>query len=311
MDKIISVLIPVYNEEENMRSLYERLKQVLSKISYKYEILFVNDGSKDNSLNIMRELRQMDDCVSYVNLSRNFGKEIAMAAGIDYAVGDAVIIMDADLQDPPELLPEMVYWWEQGYDDVYARRTSRDGESWLKKKTSSWFYKLLNKLSKVEIQKDTGDFRLISRRAMEALKKIKEQHRYTKGYFSWIGYNKKEILFERQKRAAGKSKWNYKKLFDLAVEGITSFSVVPLRISTIIGFLTAMAGFFYMIFIILKKVIYGDPAAGYSSLVSIFLFIGGIQLISLGVIGEYLGRVFDESKRRPLYFIEEYNGKKI
>jgi len=310
MDKIISVLIPVYNEEQNLHMLYERLKQVLNQVNYNHEILFINDGSKDNSLKIMKELRKMDKCVSYINLSRNYGKEIAMAAGIDYAVGDAVIIMDADLQDPPELIPRMISYFEEGYDDVYARRINRDGESFIKKKTSQWFYWLLSKLSKIEIQRDTGDFRLLSRRAVDALKKIKEHHRYTKGFFSYIGFNKKEILFDREKRAAGKTKWNYLKLIELAIEGITSFSALPLRISTIMGFLTAIAGFFYMVYVILKKLLFGDPVAGYPSLVCLLLFFSSVQLISLGIIGEYLGRVFDESKNRPLYYVEEYNGYK-
>ncbi|SHJ86488.1 glycosyltransferase family 2 protein [Paramaledivibacter caminithermalis] len=311
MGNKISILIPVYNEEKTLHMLYERLKRVSEKMDYDFEFLFINDGSKDRSLDIMRELRQKDSRVSYLNLSRNYGKEIAMAAGFDYVVGDAIIIMDADLQDPPELIPRMVSYWEEGYDDVYAKRRNRAGESWFKKKTSYWFYRILKKLSKIEIQEDTGDFRLLSRRAVEAIKKIKEHHRYTKGFFSWIGFNKKEILFDREPRAAGKTKWNYYKLLELAVEGIISFSAAPLRISTVIGFMIAMFSFIYMIYVIMKTLLFGDPVAGYPSLVSLILFLSGIQFIILGVIGEYLGRVFNETKNRPLYFAEEYNNKKI
>lgn len=311
MKKKISILIPVYNEEESICMLYNRLKMVLENIDYDHEILFVNDGSKDNSLRMIQKLRKEDPCVSYLNLSRNYGKEIAMAAGFDYILGDAVIIMDADLQDPPELIPEMVSFWEQGYDDVYAKRRNREGESWLKKKTSFWFYRILKKLSKVEIQEDTGDFRLLDRRAIEAIRKIKEQHRYTKGFFSWIGFNKKEILFDRDPRIAGTTKWNYFKLLDLAIEGIISFSAMPLRISTILGFMIAIFSFIYMIYVIIKTLLFGDPVAGYPSLVSLILFLSGIQFIILGVIGEYLGRVFNETKNRPLYFIDEYNNEKV
>lgn len=311
MKKKISILIPVYNEEESICMLYNRLKMVLENIDYDHEILFVNDGSKDNSLSMIQKLRKEDSCVSYLNLSRNYGKEIAMAAGFDYVLGDAVIIMDADLQDTPELIPEMVSFWEQGYDDVYAKRRNREGESWLKKKTSFWFYRILKKLSKVEIQEDTGDFRLLDRRAIEAIRKIKEQHRYTKGFFSWIGFNKKEILFDRDPRIAGTTKWNYFKLLDLAIEGIISFSAMPLRISTILGFMIAIFSFIYMIYVIIKTLLFGDPVAGYPSLVSLILFLSGIQFIILGVIGEYLGRVFNETKNRPLYFIDEYNNEKV
>ncbi|WP_432402861.1 glycosyltransferase family 2 protein [Wukongibacter sp. M2B1] len=310
MDKLISILIPVFNEEETLQMLYHRLVKILKDIDYRFEIFFVNDGSQDNSLNLIKELRKKDLNISYLNLSRNYGKEIAMAAGFDFIEGDAVIIMDADLQDPPELIPEMIKYWEEGFDDVYAKRKSRQGESWLKKKTSYYFYRILKKLARVDIQEDTGDFRLLSRRAIEAIKKIREQHRYTKGFFSWIGFKKKEILFERETRAAGKSKWNYLKLLELAVEGITSFSSAPLRVSTIIGFITASMSFIYMVFVILKKIMFGDPVVGYASLVSLILFLNGIQMISIGIIGEYLGRVFNESKNRPLYFVEDFNGQK-
>ena len=234
--KVLSIIIPMYNEEESLPLLYKRLYSLGQKIvNYKLEFLFVNDGSKDNSLEIVKNLRKIDDRVAYINLSRNFGKEIAMIAGLDYATGDCVIFMDADLQDPPELIPELVKYWEEGYDDVYAKRRSRKGETWLKKFTSKMYYKVLQHLTKVEIQKDTGDFRLLDRRCVNALKKLRESQRNTKSMFSWIGYNKKEVLYDRDPRVAGSTKWNYIKLMDLAIDGITSFTTSPLRLSTFIA----------------------------------------------------------------------------
>lgn len=308
----ITILIPTYNEEEVLNRLYLRITEVINQIdSYEFEILFINDGSMDKSLSIMKDLRAKDERVSYVNLSRNFGKEISMIAGLDYAKGDAVIIMDADLQDPPELVPEMIKYWELGYDDVYAKRRSRSGESWLKKGTSSFFYKILQKFTKIDIQENTGDFRLLDRRCIEALKQLRETQRYTKGMFSWIGYNKKELLFDRDPRAAGETKWNYRNLINLAIEGITSFTIAPLRISSLFGFIISIFSFIYMIWIITKTLLYGKDVAGYPSLMTVMLFLGGIQLISLGIIGEYLGRIFNETKNRPLYFVDEYNREKV
>lgn len=307
----ISILIPTYNEEKVIPQLYDRLFKVLNRIAfYEFEILFVNDGSNDKSIDIIKSLRKNDKQVSYIDLSRNFGKEIAMIAGLDFASGDAVIIIDADLQDPPELIPEMIRFWEEGYDDIYAKRNSRAGESWGKKWTSKIFYRILQKISRVPIQEDTGDFRLLDRRCVEALKQLRETQRYTKGMFSWIGYKKKEILFDRDPRAAGETKWNYLKLFDLAIEGITSFTTNPLRLSSLLGLLISIFAFVYMIWIILKTLFLGENVAGYPSLMTIILFLGGIQLLSLGIIGEYLGRVFNETKGRPLYFVEEYNDEK-
>ena len=308
----ITILIPTYNEEEVLNRLYLRITEVINQIdSYEFEILFINDGSMDKSLSIMKDLRAKDERVSYVNLSRNFGKEISMIAGLDYAKGDAVIIMDADLQDPPELVPKMIKYWELGYDDVYAKRRSRSGESWLKKGTSSFFYKILQKFTKIDIQENTGDFRLLDRRCIEALKQLRETQRYTKGMFSWIGYNKKELLFDRDPRAAGETKWNYRNLINLAIEGITSFTIAPLRISSLFGFIISIFSFIYMIWIITKTLLYGKDVAGYPSLMTVMLFLGGIQLISLGIIGEYLGRIFNETKNRPLYFVDEYNREKV
>ncbi|KAA9014536.1 glycosyltransferase family 2 protein [Niallia endozanthoxylica] len=309
--KRITILVPAYNEEAVLYKLYDRLKEVIKSVSaYQFEILFVNDGSKDHTLSIIKKMRERDKRISYVNLSRNYGKEIAMLAGLDHAKGDGVIIIDADLQDPPELIPEMIKYWEMGYDDVYAKRRSRTGETWFKKWSSSTFYKLLQKMSRIPIQENTGDFRLLDRRCVEALKQIREAQRYTKGMFSWIGYNKKEILFDRDPRAAGETKWNYSRLMDLAIEGVTSFTTTPLRLSAFCGFIISFFSFFYIIWIIAKTLLFGEPVAGYPSLMTVVLFLGGIQLISLGIIGEYLGRIFNETKNRPLYFVDEYNNEK-
>ncbi|MCX4360133.1 glycosyltransferase [Mucispirillum schaedleri] len=308
-NKLISALIPAYNEEECLHELYKRVTAVLSKLeNYDYEILIINDGSKDKTLEILQELHDKDNHIQYVNLARNYGKEIAMAAGFDYVKGDVVVILDADLQDPPELIPDMISYYEAGYDDIYGRRKSRKGETWLKKTTAKLFYKLLQKSTRVDILKDTGDFRLLSRRAVEALKKYKEQRRYTKGFFALIGFKKKEFLYDRDSRVAGQSKWNYFNLFNLAIEGITSFSNFPLRLSSFLGIIVAAFGFIYIVFLVLKTLIFGEPVRGYPTLLSVIIFLGGIQLLSLGVIGEYLGRIFDEVKNRPLYFVEKYSG---
>jgi polyisoprenyl-phosphate glycosyltransferase len=310
--KLITILVPAYNEEDVLDKLYQRLKSVIEQIPiYEFEILFINDGSKDRTLEIIKDLRSNDKKISFVDLSRNFGKEVAMSAGFDYAKGDAVIILDADLQDPPELIPEMIKYWEEGYDDVYAKRRNREGETWLKKWTASRFYKILQKTTKIPIQENTGDFRLLDRRCIESLKRIRESQRYTKGMFSWIGFNKKEILFDRDPRAAGETKWNYWKLTELAVEGITSFTTFPLRISSYIGFIISLSAFIYMGWIIFKTLVFGESVAGYPSMMVIILFLGGIQLLSLGIIGEYLGRIFNETKQRPLYFVDEYNEEKV
>jgi len=304
--KKISILIPAYNEEEVLEKLFTRIANLANNTKdYAFEFLFVNDGSRDNTLEIIKDYAEKDDRVSYVNLSRNFGKEIAMIAGLDNVSGDATVIIDADLQDPPELIPEMITWWEKGYDDVYARRASRVGESWFKKLTSKMFYKTLQSVTRIPIQKDTGDFRLLDKRAVEALKQIREAQRYTKGYFSWIGFKKKEITYKRDPRAAGISKWNYFKLFDLAIEGIVSFSTAPLRLATFMGGIVAFATFIYLIVIVVKTLLFGVDLAGYPSTMAVILFLGGAQLLSIGIIGEYVGRIFNETKNRPLYLIEE------
>ncbi len=309
--KKITILVPAYNEEESLPLLYERLSKIVNQMqNYEFELLFVNDGSKDNTLNEIKELRKKDSRVSYVDFSRNFGKEIAMIAGLDYATGDCVIIMDADLQDPPELIPQMVELWEQGYDDVYAKRKSRAGETWLKKFTSKMYYKVLQSLTTVQIQKDTGDFRLLDKRCVNALRKMRETGRCSKSMFSWIGYNKKEILYDRDPRIAGKTKWNYKKLIDLAIDGITAFTTSPLRISTYISIPTFFALFIYFLYVIIKCIRLNVEIQAYQAIILLILFFAGIQIILIGIMGEYLGRIFNESKNRPLYLVNEYNGEK-
>ena len=309
--KKITIIIPAYNEEESLPHLYERLEKLMNSMgNYEFEILFVNDGSKDNTIKLIKEYREKDNRISYVDFSRNFGKEIAMIAGLDYAQGDCVIFMDADLQDPPELIPELVKYWEEGYDDVYAKRNSRKGETWLKKFTSKMYYKVLQKMSKVEIQIDTGDFRLLDRRCVNALKKLRESQRCSKSMFSWIGYKKKEVLYDRDPRVAGKTKWNYKRLVDLAIDGITSFTTSPLRLSTFIAIPTFAALVIYFIYVIIKCFVVSQPIQAYQAIILLILFFSGIQILLFGIMGEYLGRIFNETKNRPLYLINEYNNKK-
>jgi glycosyltransferase involved in cell wall biosynthesis len=305
--KKISILIPAYNEQEVLSHLYERLNKLAGETSdYSFEFLFVNDGSRDRTLEIIKSYAAKDPRVAYVNLSRNFGKETAMIAGLDHVTGDATVIIDADLQDPPELIPKMIAYWEEGYDDVYARGNSRQGETWLKKATSTAFYKVLQKSTRIPIQQDTGDFRLLDRRCVEALKQIRESQRYTKGMFSWIGYKKKEITYDRDPRVAGESKWNYLQLINLAIEGIVSFTTSPLRLSTYVGLLVSLLAFLYVLYLVVRTLLYGTDLAGYPSMMAVILFLGGVQLLSLGIIGEYIGRIFNETKGRPLYFVEEY-----
>ena len=306
--KLVSILIPAYNEEEVLPLLFKRLDTLASdNYAYRFEFLFINDGSRDRTLEIIQSQAKKDKRISYVNFSRNFGKETAMLAGFDYAKGDAVVNIDADLQDPPELINEMLKYWEEGYDDVYARRRTRAGESWLKKITSQTYYRILQNSTRIPIQIDTGDFRLMSRRFVDALQEFRESERYTKGMYSWVGFKKKEILYDRDPRAAGTTKWDYAKLINLAIDGITSFTTAPLRISTYIGTVVSVVAFFYIAYLLIRP-FFGVPTVpGYSSTLAVILFLGGVQLLSLGIIGEYIGRIFNETKRRPLYFVEEYH----
>ena len=309
--KKISIVIPSYNEEESMPFLYERLNNLMKNMNqYEFEMLFINDGSKDNTLELIKSYREKDKRYAYVDFSRNFGKETAMIAGLDYATGDCVIIIDADLQDPPELIPELIKYWEEGYDDVYARRRSRDGETFLKKFTSKMYYKVLQKMTKIEIQKDTGDFRLLDRRCVNALKKLRESQRNTKSMFSWIGYKKKEVLYDREQRVAGKTKWNYMKLIDLAIDGITSFTTSPLRLATWVAIPTFIVLFIYFVYIIAKAIVTGVFIQAFQAIILLILFFSGVQILLFGIVGEYLGRIFKETKNRPLYLVNEYNGER-
>ena len=281
LDKI-TLLIPCYNEQEVLEQLWLRLNTILGEISaVSFEILFINDGSTDNTLHVIKKLAAQHPQISYLDLSRNFGKELAMIAGLDYADSDAVIIMDADLQHPPELIPEMIAYWKEGYDDVCAKRRQRTGESFIRRWAANTFYSLLQKISTIKIQEHVGDFRLLDRRCVEAIKLMRETQRYTKGIFSWIGYRKKEILFDSALRAAGTTKWSWLKLINLAIEGITSFTTFPLRLSSIAGLVISLISFAYMGWIIFNTLIFGDPVQGFPTLVSIILFLGGIQLIFL------------------------------
>ena len=289
-----------------MPQFHETVAGVLSGLPYNFEIVYINDGSTDNTLDTIKQLRQSDERVSLIDLSRNFGKEIALTAGLNKAAGDAVVVIDADLQDPPELIPELINEWQNGYDVVYAQRTHRKGESLLKRTTAHFFYRIIQRVSKITIPEDTGDFRILSRRAINALNTFNEQHRFMKGLFAWIGYRQKAVLYERDPRQAGESSWSYWKLWNFALDGITSFTIAPLKISTYLGLLTAAGAFTYGIYMVIETLIYGNPVPGYPSLIVIVLFLGGVQLTAIGVLGEYLGRIFNETKRRPLYFINEY-----
>ena len=309
--KKISVLIPCHNEEKSLPLLYPELVKLMdSTPNYQWELMFVNDGSTDGTLELLRQLRQQDQRVNFVDLSRNFGKEAAMLAGFDYVTGDCMVIIDADLQDPPELIPEMIKWWEQGYEDVYAKRKTRGRESWLRKWLSLMFYRLLQSSSRFDVLQNVGDFRLLDRSCINALRQMRESERYTKGMYSWIGFKKKEIEFDRGDRVAGSSSWSFRQLFSLAIDGITSFTSLPLRISTVVGFIVSMLAFIYMIYIFIKALIWGDPVQGYPSLVILLLFLGGIQLLSLGIIGEYIGRIYNETKNRPDYIVRNFNDEK-
>lgn len=309
--KSITIMIPAYNEAPVLDALHERLETLGKTVTdYKLEFLFINDGSTDDTLSIIKQMAKKDNRISYINLSRNFGKEIAMVAGIDNIKSDALVIIDADLQDPPELIPNMIKLWEDGYDDIYAKRKSRDGETWFKKFTSKAYYSILQRLTRVSIQKDTGDFRLLDRRVVEAISQFRESQRNAKAIFSQVGFRKKEILYDRDPRVAGETKWSYPKLVDLAISGITSFTTAPLRIASVLGMTVSIIAFFFIVYLLVRP-LFGVPTGdGYSSLMAVMLFLGGVQLLSLGVIGEYIGRIFNETKQRPLYLIQEHHKAK-
>lgn len=307
--KTITIVIPAYNEHLVLQQLLQAIYDVIKFLSnYGWEILFVNDGSNDETLADIKCFRSKDNRISYIDLSRNFGKEQALLAGLDYAKGDAVIILDADLQDPPSLIPLLLKYWEEGWDDVYAKRNYRGKESWMKKKLSLLFYRFLNNNSRFEILENVGDFRLLDRKCVKAICQLRETERYTKGLFCWIGYKKKELLFDRGERLAGSTKWNFKSLVSLAIQGITSFSLMPLRIATFMGICIAFLSILFMFYFLIKTLIWGDPVAGFPATIVIILFLGGCQLFTIGIIGEYLGKIFNEVKRRPPYLVREYNG---
>ena len=306
---LLSVIVPAYNEEEVLPIFHGRLVAALANITElagRWEVVYVNDGSKDGTLHILKELQRTNPAVGVAALSRNFGKEAAMSAGLKLARGNAVILIDADLQDPPELIGEMVRVWQQGADVVNMKRSSRQGETWFKKASAAWFYKVINWLSEVHIPENVGDFRLLSRRAVDALNQLPESNRFMKGLFAWIGYKQVVVEYVRHPRAAGETKWPYFKLLNFAIEGITGFSVVPLRLASYAGFLTAFSAFVYALFLLVKTLTIGDSVKGFPTLILTILILGGLQLMAMGIIGEYLGRLFMESKRRPLFLIDEY-----
>jgi glycosyltransferase involved in cell wall biosynthesis len=302
----LQVIVPVFNEQEVVDLFYEKMKQVLQSCRVDWTLLFVDDGSTDGTLQHIDFLQHKDKRVGYISLSRNFGKEYALTAGLDHAEADVVVVIDVDLQDPPELIPEMLKCWSEGYDVIYATRKQRDGESFFKKITSKWFYKTINSMSKTDIPKDTGDYRLLDIKAVKALNKLRESNRFMKGLFAWIGYKQKAIYFDREKRIAGSTKWNYRKLWSFAIDGITSFSYVPLKFATWIGTIVALFSFLFGLKVIAKTLIFGGDPPGYPTMMVVILFLGGIQLMAIGIIGEYIGRMFEENKRRPLYLIDKY-----
>ena len=307
--KTVSVLVPCYNEELTLKLLYEELTSTVSTLpDYDWEFLFVDDGSKDKTLGILQDLHLSDSRVNYLSLSRNFGKENALLAGFDYVKGDCTIIMDADLQHPPSVFPHLLQKWEEGYEDVYGRRITRGKESWLRKSLSLWYYRLLQRSTKVDVLPNVGDFRLLDKKCIYTLRQMREFGRYTKGMYSYIGYRKIGVDFETQERVAGDSKMSVRSLVSLAIQGFLSFTVAPLRWATFLGLAVSLGAFVYMVFVLVKTLIVGDPVAGYPSLMIVLLFLGGVQLLSLGIIGEYLGKVFEEVKHRPVYIVHSYNG---
>ena len=301
---IISIIAPCYNEEETIEPFLRRIEEILTQINEPYEIVFINDGSRDNTLNVLINAKQNFKNIRIINFSRNFGKEAALTAGLDKARGEAVIPIDVDLQDPPELIKELVARWREGYDVVLAKRADRTSDSFAKRVSADLFYKLNGKISNVDIPNNVGDFRLMSKRVVEALKRLPENQRFMKGLFAWVGFKTTVIEYTREKREAGQSSFNGWKLWNFALDGITSFSTLPLRIWLYIGALVSFLSFLYGSFIILKTLIFGVDLPGYASLAVIMLFLGGIQLIGIGILGEYIGRIYSESKRRPSYIIE-------
>jgi glycosyltransferase involved in cell wall biosynthesis len=307
LSEFLSVVVPVYNESAVLSEFHDAVSEVMNATECAYELIYIDDGSTDDSIDTLNSIRSNDDRVAVIELSRNFGKEVALTAGLDHACGDAVIIIDADLQDPPELIHTFLREWRAGYDVAYGKRIDRRGESKMKILTAKWFYRVLNYLSDVEIPEDVGDFRLLSRRAVDALLAMPERRRYMKGLYAWIGFPQKSIPYVRQPRAAGTTTWNYWRLWNFALEGITSFSDVPLKVATYLGVATSGFAFIYGLFLLVRTLFWGNPVPGYPSLIIVMLFLGGVQLICLGIIGEYLARTYHESKSRALYFVKGYH----
>lgn len=302
---MISVVTPFFNEAANVRPLYQRLHAMFEQAGEQWELVCVNDGSRDETLLELLAIQAADERVRVIDLSRNFGKEAALTAGLDFARGAAVIPLDADLQDPPEFIPTLLSKWREGFDVVNAVRGSRAGDDWLKRSTAHGFYRMFNRLSDVEIPADTGDFRLIARPALDALKRLPERRRFMKGLFAWVGFRTASVMYQRAPRNAGKTSWNYWKLWNLALEGVTSFSSVPLQLASYLGFAVSLFAFAFALFRIVETLLFGNQVAGYPSLIVVVLFLGGVQLMALGVIGEYLGRLYEESKQRPVYLVRE------
>ena len=306
----LSVVVPCYNEEESLAHLVHRVTAACTAcVGDDFELVLVNDGSRDRTWPIMTALAQRHPHLTLVNLAGNYGHQLALSAGLQVCRGDAVLVMDADLQDPPELIPTLVARWQEGFDVVYATRGERDGETRFKRFTSAAFYRVMERVADTPLPRDTGDFRLLSRRAVEALGGLRERQRFMKGLFAWIGYRQTSVVYHRDARHAGVTKWNYWRLGNLAVEGITSFSTAPLRIATWLGVSAALLAFLYGLWVLLKVWLWGDPVRGYPTLMVVILFLGGAQLLALGVIGEYIGRTYAESKRRPLYYVESRRGQ--
>lgn len=303
----ISVVIPVFNEESNLPVLYERLVNSVTSISNDYELIFVNDGSKDNSLNIIKELSLKNPQVKYIDFSKNFGHQLAVFAGLENAKGDTIVIIDADLQDPPELIKELYNKMKEGYDVVYAQREQRVGESWHKLMTAKLFYRFINRLSEVSIPLDTGDFRIISKKINDIIVSMPERNKFLRGQIAWTGFNQTFVSYNREERYAGKTNYSYSKMFSFAFDGITAFSNLPLRLATYLGFAVSLISFFFILYTLYQKYFKHDVVQGWSSLMVSILFIGGVQLICLGIIGEYLGRIMDNVKQRPLYIVRESN----
>ncbi len=307
MDRL-TVVVAAFNEAESLPLLQPRIAAALDALAGEIEgrVLYVDDGSRDATWSVMQSLAAADPRVGLLRLSRNFGKELALTAGLDRVEEGAALILDADGQDPPELISQFIAKWREGYDDVHGQRLERDGEGWMKRGTAHAFYRVIGRLSKTPIPADTGDFRLLSPRALSGLRQLRERHRFMKGLFGWVGYNRVAIPYHREPRVAGASKFDWWKLWNLALEGITSFSTAPLRLATYLGLLTAVVAFLYGLWIIFKALLWGDRVAGWPTMMAVILFLGGVQLIALGVIGEYLGRLYDESKQRPLYLVDTW-----